>query len=280
MNNENENQKVDTERASNNSLEIFKYSKPALSPSTDDFSTIQGAVDQLENMQKLAEVYVKGGLSPLKSTSDFVIAVITGNQLGLPFTVSINNIFPINGKPAMSVHLIRALLLQKGVTFKKTKDHTAIHQYFLTELDTEKGGNTRKAKLNGANQAILGGILPFDEIDQTMFIVNPKPSDYVTEYEFTRLIKRADGKYIEQKAKTSFSIKDSVAAGLDEKDNWKKYPSAMLDARAFMKGAREVASDIIFGLYSVDELADAQDIPYTMDEAGNQSIIHEATFVK
>mgnify|MGYP003583053761 FL=1 len=279
MNNEDENQKVDNERVTSNAIATLEDSTPALSPSTDDFSTIQGSVAQLDNMLRLADHYVKGGLSPIKSKEDFVICVITGNQLGLPFTVSINNIFPINGKPAMSVHLIRALLLKSGVTFQKVKDYSAVHQYFLTEPDTTKGGTARKTKLNTAGQPILGGILPFNEIDQTMFIVNPKPSDYITEYEFTRLVKRIDGKYVEQKAKSSFSIKDSVAAGLDDKDNWKKYPSAMLDARAFMKGAREVASDIIFGLYSVDELADANDISYTMDDSMNQQVV-DATFVR
>lgn len=270
MSNENENQKVETERAESNAIATLGDTSPALSPSTDDFSTIQGAVDQLENMTKLAEVYVKGGLSPLKSTSDFVIAVITGNQLGLPFTVSINNIFPINGKPAMSVHLIRALLLQKGVTFNKTKDYVALHQYFQTEPD----GDKRKVKLNAGGKPILIGMAPYADINQDIYFVNPQPSDKITEYDFKRLIKRIDGKYVEQKAKSSFSLLDSVAAGLDDKDNWKKYPSAMLDARAFMKGAREVASDIIFGLYSVDELADANNVSYTMDESMQQTVIN------
>jgi hypothetical protein len=269
MNQENENQAEGIERAESSALAHIQTDAPALRPSIDDFSTIQGAVDQLENMMKLGEIYTKGGLSPLKSTQDFVIAVITGNQLGLPFTVSINNIFPINGKPAMSVHLIRALLLQKGVTFNKLKDYVALHQYFQTEPD----GDKRKVKLNVGGKPILAGIAPYAEINQDIYFVNPQPSDRVTEYEFTRLVKRIDGKYVEQKSKSSFSVLDSVAAGLDDKDNWKKYPARMLDARAFMIGAREVASDIIFGLYSVDELADANNVAYTMDESMNQTII-------
>ena len=270
MNNENENQEEGINKAESSSLEVFKNTTPALAPSIDDFSTIQGAVDQLDNMTKLAEVYIKGGLSPIKSVSDFVVAVITGNQLGLPYTVSINNIFPINGKPGMSVHLIRALVLQKGVTFKKIKDYLPVHQYFLT---IEENGK-KVVKKDGGGNPVLGGIAPYDEIDKSIYMVNPKPSDRITEYEFSRLVKLPNGAYKEQTAKSSFSLTDALQAELMDKDNWKKYPASMLDARSFMKGAREVASDIIFGLYSIDELADTNDVPYTMDESFNTRIIN------
>lgn len=271
MNNENENQEEGVKRAESSSLEVFKDATPALAPSIDDFSTIQGAVDQLDNMTKLAEVYIKGGLSPIKSVSDFVVAVITGNQLGLPYTVSINNIFPINGKPGMSVHLIRALVLQKGVTFEKTKDYLPIHNFYLTVVGED---GKRTVKKDGGGQPVLGGTLPYDQIDKEVYMVDPKPADRVTEYKLNRLVKLPNGAFKEQTAIASFSLKDALQADLLDKDNWKKYPASMLDARAFMKGAREVASDIIFGLYSIDELADTNDVPYTMDESFNTRIIN------
>lgn len=275
MNNENENQKVDAERDLEQSNELVITNPTSLSTTTDDFSTIRGAVEQLENMKKLAEVYITGGLSPIKSVGDFVIAVITGNQLGLPFTISINNIFPINGKPAMSVHLIRALLLKAGITFEKTKDMSPVHQYYLT---VEKDGK-REVKKDGGGNPILGGLDLYENINKDIYMVNPKPSNKVTEYVFTRMIRQIDGSYFKQRAKGSFSIQESINAGLSEKDNYKNYPARMLDARAFMIGAREIAADIIFGLYSVNELADANNIKYNIDESMNETII-EAEIIR
>ena len=86
-------------------------------------------------MKQLASVFVKGGLCPIKKEEDVIIAIITGNQLGLPYTTSINNIFPINGKPGMSAHLIRALLLQNGIVFNKDYDFEPMYQYYEGDLD-------------------------------------------------------------------------------------------------------------------------------------------------
>jgi hypothetical protein len=54
----------------------------------------------------------------------------------------------------------------------------------------------------------------------------------------------------------------------------------MCDARAFTAGAREIASDIIFGMYSINELADTYDIPYTITDTLEESIVHDAVIIK
>ena len=101
------------------SLEKINTITTPVAPKQNDFSELAAAVKHLEQMKQLASVFVKGGLCPIKKEEDVIIAIITGNQLGLPYTTSINNIFPINGKPGMSAHLIRALLLQNGIVFNK-----------------------------------------------------------------------------------------------------------------------------------------------------------------
>lgn len=55
---------------------------------------------------------------------------------------------------------------------------------------------------------------------------------------------------------SSFSIDEAQAAGLAGKDNWKKYPSDMLFARALTRGARRYAPGIFGGapIYTPDEL--------------------------
>jgi hypothetical protein len=53
----------------------------------------------------------------------------------------------------------------------------------------------------------------------------------------------------------TWTMQDAKAAGLDGKSNWKKYPRAMLKARAISEVAREGAEDVLMGLaYTADEM--------------------------
>lgn len=59
-----------------------------------------------------------------------------------------------------------------------------------------------------------------------------------------------------------FTIEDARALGLLSKDNWKKQPRTMLEARVTSKAARLVASDVILGIgYSSEELRDGDVAP-------------------
>lgn len=51
-----------------------------------------------------------------------------------------------------------------------------------------------------------------------------------------------------------FDIDEARSAGLLAKDNWKKYPSAMLAARAKANAARQSAPDRLAGCYTPDEI--------------------------
>jgi hypothetical protein len=55
----------------------------------------------------------------------------------------------------------------------------------------------------------------------------------------------------------SFTIEDAGCAGLLGKDNWRKYPSAMLRARCISAVARFAFPDTIAGLYTPEELGAA-----------------------
>lgn len=59
-----------------------------------------------------------------------------------------------------------------------------------------------------------------------------------------------------QVGKSEFTIEEAKRAGLTSKDNWKKYPSDMLFARAISRGARRFAPGIFGGapVYTPDEL--------------------------
>ena len=252
-------------------------SAPAV-PNSDDFSEIAEAVKYLDNMKTLAKVFIGGGLCAIKNESDFIIAIITGKQLGLPYTTSVNNIFPIKGKPAMSVHLMRALLLQKGVFFSKDYDYEPMYAYYEAETDETTGKLVAK-KL--ADKAIQRGVETSDKIDETKFVAGRKEVDRITQYTFKRMLKQLDGSYKELVLVSKFRMSDAATAGLlDGKDNWSNFPARMCDARAFATGSRECASDILFGMMSINELADANGVAYTITDSLEEEVIQDAEIVR
>jgi hypothetical protein len=54
--------------------------------------------------------------------------------------------------------------------------------------------------------------------------------------------------------RTSFSMKDAQRAGVEKKDNWRKYPAAMLRARCVTALARAVYPDLLMGIYDPEEM--------------------------
>lgn len=75
------------------------------------------------------------------------------------------------------------------------------------------------------------------------------PTDYITRYEFHRTV---GGKEITSIG--SFSYSEAVAADCFTKDTYKKYPKVMVGHRAFTYGARDIASDVLFGVMETTEL--------------------------
>ena len=56
--------------------------------------------------------------------------------------------------------------------------------------------------------------------------------------------------------KLAWTIKQAIDIGLATKDNWKKYPRAMLKARVVSEGVRAVYPACILGHYAVEEVQD------------------------
>lgn len=271
------NEIIETEEAEEIKQEIQNYqpeSFPAhLLPSSNTFAGLQETTQALEAMKTLAGTLVKSGLCPLKKVEDVVVAIITGNQFGFPFMTSINNIFPINGKPTLSVHLQRALILKQKVLFKKISNFEPIYTWakvdnegkVITKTQTNSQGQSRSVPDTIGNYTIKNKpIIPCVAIAEF---------DRITEYEFTRLIQLQDGSYKELVVNSEFRMSDAAKAGLLEKDVWVKYAPRMCDARAFAIGAREIASDITLGISTLNELADAHNIKYSVSENLEETVI-------
>lgn len=212
----------------------------------------------------LSEVLVKSKLCPLKSKEDAFVAIQTGKELGLPFVVSVSQIYPIEGKPTLGVHIIRGILLREGIFFNKTHD---CEDYFA--FAATKDGVIQKE--NDKPIIVKKGFLD-EQPENTL----KSKIDVRTQYIFERDIKSPSGKWRTITVKSSFGVTDVNMAELGEKTNYKRHLPRMLDARAFAIGSREIADDILNGIYTPTEMIDGfniEDIDYTIDEEGVETII-------
>ena len=84
-----------------------------------------------------------------------------------------------------------------------------------------------------------------------------QPIDFVTEYKFTRYRKIHD-KTVEVSCTSHFSYSEANTAGFFDpdkgKDTYRKYARIMIGHRAFTFGARDIASDVLFGVLETSEL--------------------------
>jgi len=81
----------------------------------DNFTTIG-------EMKVFAEELISSGLIPFKKAEEAVTVALYGKDLGIGFSVAMNSIYNIQGKPALSVHLAAGLAKRAGVEWQIEKD--------------------------------------------------------------------------------------------------------------------------------------------------------------
>lgn len=240
-----ENQKVEVIEVKENNIKVEKPSNSLANITPTELSTLDyNDFSTPARMLALGEVLVKGKMCPLKQPADVVIALLTGKELGLPFISSLSEIYPINGKPTLGVHIMKAIALKNGIIYSKTRDFE--DKYMFVKVD--KDGNPMME--NKKPVIVKNGFL-----DEQPEGTKKSKIDTVTEYKLTREIKTPSGKYKEVTVRGSFSILEAQQAELLIKDNWQKYPKRMLEARAFSVAIKEIADDLLHGIMTPDELS-------------------------
>lgn len=232
----------------------------------------------------------KGGIT---NVNDGLAVLMRAKDLQLPFSTCIEHIHVINGKTGVDVHIIKSLLSRAGVTWECTKDYAPQYQYTdgnTIYLETQLPDYCVKCRnadeATKATTADAVGVYPvkwfidlnnkvyneFQITDKCIIAINKdhalklakegkfpviripaKPVDFVTEYEFTRY-KMINGKERVVKATSHFSYTEAQVAGFFDKDTYKKYARIMISHRAFVLGARDIASDALFGVMESQEL--------------------------
>jgi hypothetical protein len=89
-----------------------------------------------------------------------------------------------------------------------------------------------------------------------VFLIPAVPIDYITKY---KIYRKVGDEWMSSIG--SFTYSEAVAAGLLEKDTYKKYARILIQHRAFTYAARDIASDILFGVMETTELKVVAGIP-------------------
>lgn len=216
----------------------------------------------MEDILAFASTIVKSKLSPLKTPEDVVAAVLTGKELGIPVMASISNIYPIEGKPSIGIHLISALLLKAGIVTEILRDYEPVFNLAITNEKDDK-----------TIENILIGTCFIDEPLKEGTKRGKTVIDYKTVVRLTRKVKQPDGTYSTMSVTQSFSYKDAEIAGLLGKANWKNHPKTMVRTRALALGSRLIADDILMGIFETSELADNSNVNYNVTEDAKITII-------
>ena len=226
----------------------------------------------------------KGGI---KSVNDGLAILMRAKDLNMPFSTAIEHIHVINGKTGVDIHVIKALLSRAGVTWRCINNYSPLYEYtdginvyidgklpdFVERcIADEKNGITNEtvyiypvswySDFSGniyksynltnkfevavnrqhADSIIKSGKIP-------IYRIANQPVDYITKYEFTRII---NGNTIISIGEFTYS--EAQTAKLFEKDTYAKYPKILISHRAFTYGARDIASDVIMGCMETTEL--------------------------
>lgn len=236
----------------------------------------------------------KGGI---KSVNDGLAILMRAKDLNMPFSTAIEHTHVINGKTGVDIHVIKALLLRAGVTWRCINNYSPLYEYtdginvyidgklpdFVKRCKSVKEANEKRIadEKNGitnetvymypvswysdfsgniyksynltnkfevavnrqhADSIIKSGKIP-------IYRIANQPVDYITKYEFTRII---NGNTVT--AIGEFTYSEAQTAKLFEKDTYAKYPKILISHRAFTYGARDIASDVIMGCMETTEL--------------------------
>ena len=249
-----------------------------------------------ENFIKRVMGSPKSGIS---NVQEGLAVLMRANDLQLPFSSCLEHIHVINGKTGVDIHIIKSLLSRAGVTWECTKDYAPQYQYTdgdniynETQLPTYCVRCRSAKEAEAATTEDVVGVYPlrfyadlkgnvynqFGLNDKCVIALNKvqalklasegkfpvvriaaRPIDYITEYKFTRTF-MINGKERVQQAISHFSFSEAQGADMFSKDTYKKYPKVMIGHRAFVYGARDIASDLLMGVMETTELKSVEGI--------------------
>lgn len=276
-------------------------------PNSSSITNVSPTVNNLnllnpEERAKL-ELYLKSIMGSekcgIKSMADGLAIFSRAQDLGLPFTSSIEHIGAINGKTVIDVHLIKALLLKAAITWDCTKDYVALYEYtdgnnvyvdgkipdYCKRFTNRKDALEYTVKEDGNSIGIYpvryyqdykGNVYKEYQMNGSFGVsVNMETAAQIQKEGKTpvfrvanvpvdyiveyKFTRRLDNRIME--SVSHFSYSDAVTAGLLSKDTYAKYTRILIGHRAFTYGARDIGSDVLLGCQEMTEAKIMNNIP-------------------
>lgn len=249
---------------------------------------------QLVAVENFLTKIIRSDKSGIKSVNDGLAILLRAKDLGLPFSTCIEHIHVINGKTGVDIHILKALLLKAGVTWKIIKDYTPLYEYtdsinvyeedklpeYAIKCKSKKETDEKIAKDDSDDHIyvypvkfyrdVQGNIYRDYQLDSLRFgiavnkqqIMELSKANKIAVYRIPAVPIDYVTEYEiyrtingkEVTARGRFTKLEAQAADLFTKDTYNKYARILISHRAFTYAAREIASDIIMGVMETTEL--------------------------
>ena len=249
---------------------------------------------QLVAVENFLTKIIRSDKSGIKSVNDGLAILLRAKDLGLPFSTCIEHIHVINGKTGVDIHILKALLLKAGVTWKIIKDYTPLYEYtdsinvyeedklpeYAIKCKSKKEADEKIAKDDSDDHIyvypvkfyrdVQGNIYRDYQLDSLRFgiavnkqqIMELSKANKIAVYRIPAVPIDYVTEYEiyrtingkEVTARGRFTKLEAQAADLFTKDTYIKYARILIGHRAFTYAAREIASDIIMGVMETTEL--------------------------
>ena len=249
---------------------------------------------QLVAVENFLTKIIRSDKSGIKSVNDGLAILLRAKDLGLPFSTCIEHIHVINGKTGVDIHILKALLLKAGVTWKIIKEYTPLYEYtdsinvyeedklpeYAIKCKSKKEADEKIAKDDSDDHIyvypvkfyrdVQGNIYRDYQLDSLRFgiavnkqqIMELSKANKIAVYRIPAVPIDYVTEYEiyrtingkEVTARGRFTKLEAQAADLFTKDTYNKYARILISHRAFTYAAREIASDIIMGVMETTEL--------------------------
>lgn len=227
--------------------------------------------DDPEALMTFAKMLWASGLNAFDKPEDVATVMVWAKEMQFPMVNALAHCMVVNSRLGIDSHAARALLTKANVIAETIEDYRPIYTYSSPtktysqeEIDSNPeeyfiflDGKVAAAKLEA--KEIIQGIYK----GKVAVIRSPEPIDYRTVIRFTRYFKTPEG-YKKLVEYGKFNFQEAIDAELTKKSNWQNWPSDCCYARAYMRGSRRIADDILMGVYSKLELADISDNDITL----------------
>jgi len=215
-----------------------------------------------ELLERQAQTLAKSQMLPKDlrgKPHEIVVIALTARELRIPMMQAVNKIHVIEGKPSMSAELMSALILRDGHSIQvvDSTSERAVVGYRRREWPADQQGVFEWTIQDARNAGLLD--IWFERWNSTASGKNWKET-----WTFPGQVQSLDEitpDMLRQLDAPEWALPGK--AGPKSKDNWWKYPKAMLWARAISQVARMQFADVLMGVSLTPEELGAEVDPIT-----------------